>query len=132
MSKAKTQNLLQDYVSGKVINKKIIEEARQQYGGVELKELDLTFSRDDLVKKIKQYLNKEIDEKFLDYWVNLILLTDLDVRGDEKENDLIYKIVHILDNLQEWKITDFYLEKCLGILTNEKDATKALDMINKL
>ena len=48
MSKAKTQNLLQDYVSGKVINKKIIEEARQQYGGVELKELDLTFSRDDI------------------------------------------------------------------------------------
>jgi hypothetical protein len=139
--------LASTYVNGKMNRKLLIQKANQYYKlntyhkegiffnllGVlfeDPEDNELLVTRESIIRVLDNYIQKSISLEDLELWFWDVL--NLNIQGNDSEEELIFYLLYLFDNLESNEITDNHMIEVNEILKSVSHAELALGKIKRI
>lgn len=139
--------LANQYVNGEMDRELLIQKANQYYQlntyhkeGVffillgelfeDPEDNELIVTRDSIIRILDNYIQKSISLEDVELWFWDVL--NLNIQGDDSEEELIFYLLYLFDNLEINGITDNHMIEVNGILKSVLHAKLALEEIKRI
>lgn len=139
--------LASTYVNGKMNRKLLIQKANQYYKlntyhkeGIffnllgelfeDPEDNELLVTRESIIRVLDNYIQKSISLEDLELWFWDVL--NLNIQGNDSEEELIFYLLYLFDNLEINEITDNHMIEVNEILKSVSHAELALGKIKRI